>query len=124
PPLREQTLPASRAATRWPTRRWPSSTTSNWSTQTPSCRWPPTSGGQRPPSSRRASGRPGSSTTGPLKSARRPTSKLEGMNDAPSLEPTEEELSEQAQVRRAKRDRLIERGDGAYPVSLPITTTV
>jgi lysyl-tRNA synthetase class 2 len=46
------------------------------------------------------------------------------MNDAPSLEPTEEELSEQAQVRRAKRDRLIERGDGAYPVSLPITTTI
>src|SRR5690554_5043009 len=43
---------------------------------------------------------------------------------ATPAEPTEEELSEQAQVRLAKRDRLIERGDGAYPVSLPITTTV
>ena len=40
------------------------------------------------------------------------------------IEPTEEELSEQAQVRLAKRDRLIESGVGAYPVSLPITTTV
>ncbi|MHA6693392.1 lysine--tRNA ligase [Homoserinimonas sp. A520] len=39
-------------------------------------------------------------------------------------EPTEEELSEQAQVRLAKRERLIESGAGAYPVSLPITTTV
>ncbi|MEX1079828.1 MAG: lysine--tRNA ligase [Homoserinimonas sp.] len=39
-------------------------------------------------------------------------------------EPTEEELSEQAQVRLAKRERLIQLGDGAYPVSLPITTTV
>jgi lysyl-tRNA synthetase class 2 len=47
------------------------------------------------------------------------------MTDTPTPpEPTEEELSEQAQVRRAKRDRLIERGDGAYPVSLPITHTI
>src|SRR5690554_5068658 len=42
----------------------------------------------------------------------------------PPTEPTEEELSEQAQVRLTKRDRLIERGDGAYPVSLPITTSI
>jgi lysyl-tRNA synthetase class 2 len=40
------------------------------------------------------------------------------------IEPTEEELSEQAQVRLAKRGRLIESGAGAYPVSLPITTTI
>jgi lysyl-tRNA synthetase class 2 len=40
------------------------------------------------------------------------------------IEPTEEELSEQAQVRLAKRERLIQSGAGAYPVSLPITTTV
>ncbi|HEU4807491.1 MAG TPA: lysine--tRNA ligase [Homoserinimonas sp.] len=40
------------------------------------------------------------------------------------IEPTEEELSEQAQVRLAKRERLIESGAGAYPVSLPITTTI
>src|SRR5690554_4383301 len=42
----------------------------------------------------------------------------------PPTEPTEEELSEQAQVRLTKRDRLIERGDGAYPVYLPITTSI
>ena len=47
------------------------------------------------------------------------------MTDTPApIEPTEEELSEQAQVRLAKRERLIESGAGAYPVSLPITTTV
>ena len=39
-------------------------------------------------------------------------------------EPTEEELSEQSRVRRAKRDRLIESGVGAYPVSVPVTTTI
>ena len=39
-------------------------------------------------------------------------------------EPTEEELSEQAQVRLGKRDRLIGSGAGAYPVSLPITHTI
>ncbi|MCU1415113.1 MAG: lysS [Microbacteriaceae bacterium] len=39
-------------------------------------------------------------------------------------EPTEAELSEQAQVRRGKRERLIESGAGAYPVSVPITTTI
>jgi lysyl-tRNA synthetase class 2 len=40
------------------------------------------------------------------------------------VEPTEEELSEQTQIRLAKRDRLIESGAEAYPVSLPITTTI
>ena len=40
------------------------------------------------------------------------------------VEPTEEELSEQTRVRLAKRDRLIDSGAGAYPVSLPITTTI
>ena len=45
-------------------------------------------------------------------------------NQTPEAEPTEEELSEQAQVRLAKRERLIESGAGAYPVSLPITTTI
>ncbi len=39
-------------------------------------------------------------------------------------EPTEAELSEQAHVRRGKRERLIESGAGAYPVSVPITTTI
>ncbi len=39
-------------------------------------------------------------------------------------EPTEEELSEQAQVRLGKRERLIASGAEAYPVSLPITTTI
>ena len=45
------------------------------------------------------------------------------------VEPTEEELSaqeesEQTRVRLAKRDRLIDSGAGAYPVALPITTTI
>ncbi|MCU1558860.1 MAG: lysS [Microbacteriaceae bacterium] len=39
-------------------------------------------------------------------------------------EPSEEELSEQTQVRLGKRERLIESGGEAYPVSLPITTTI
>jgi len=42
----------------------------------------------------------------------------------PAQEPTEEELSEQAQVRLAKRERLIASGAEAYPVSVPITTTI
>ncbi|AWB90075.1 lysine--tRNA ligase [Salinibacterium hongtaonis] len=41
-----------------------------------------------------------------------------------TAEPTEAELSEQTQVRLAKRERLIESGHEAYPVSLPITTTI
>ncbi|MBK4348475.1 lysine--tRNA ligase [Lacisediminihabitans changchengi] len=46
------------------------------------------------------------------------------MTDQTPAEPTEEELSEQTRVRLAKRDRLIDSGAGAYPVSLPITTTI
>lgn len=37
---------------------------------------------------------------------------------------TEEEVSEQKAVRLGKRDRLIASGVGAYPVVLPITTTI
>lgn len=43
---------------------------------------------------------------------------------AAAPEPTEDELSEQSQVRLAKRERLIESGAQAYPVSLPITHTI
>jgi lysyl-tRNA synthetase class 2 len=39
-------------------------------------------------------------------------------------EPTIEEIAEQKAVRLAKRERLIAEGDEAYPVSLPITTTI
>ena len=47
------------------------------------------------------------------------------MTETPTTtEPTEEELSEQSLVRLAKRERLIESGAGAYPVSLPITHTI
>ena len=42
----------------------------------------------------------------------------------PPPEPTEEELSEQTLVRLGKRDRLISSGAEAYPVGLPITTTI
>lgn len=44
-----------------------------------------------------------------------------------AAEPTAEEISEQKAVRLAKRDRLnagAALGDGAYPVSLPITSTI
>ncbi|MCU1525452.1 MAG: lysS [Microbacteriaceae bacterium] len=44
--------------------------------------------------------------------------------NAAAVEPSEEELSEQTQVRLGKRERLIESGVEAYPVSLPITTTI
>ncbi|WP_403022649.1 lysine--tRNA ligase [Salinibacterium sp. GXW1014] len=45
---------------------------------------------------------------------------------APALthEELEREASEQTQVRLAKRERLIETGAEAYPVALPITTTI
>jgi lysyl-tRNA synthetase class 2 len=39
-------------------------------------------------------------------------------------EPSDEELSEQTQVRLAKRARIIDSGAEAYPVSVPITTTI
>ena len=42
----------------------------------------------------------------------------------PAQEPTEDELSEQTRVRLAKRERLIASGAEAYPVSVPITTTI
>jgi lysyl-tRNA synthetase class 2 len=44
--------------------------------------------------------------------------------NAAVAEPTEEELSEQTQIRLGKRERLIDSGVEAYPVSLPITTTI
>src|SRR4051812_46487893 len=46
----------------------------------------------------------------------------------PTPEPTTEDIAEQKAVRLAKRERLIAQagslGGGAYPVSLPITTTI
>jgi lysyl-tRNA synthetase class 2 len=49
------------------------------------------------------------------------------VTDAPietQPELTDAEVSEQKAVRLGKRDRLIESGAGAYPVSVPITTTI
>jgi lysyl-tRNA synthetase class 2 len=49
-------------------------------------------------------------------------------DDTTAAEPTIEEIAEQKAVRLAKRERLIAQaeslGGGAYPVSLPITTTI
>ncbi|BDZ48825.1 lysine--tRNA ligase [Frondihabitans sucicola] len=45
------------------------------------------------------------------------------MTDAPA-DLTDEEVFEQKAVRLAKRERLIESGVGAYPVGVPITTTI
>lgn len=50
------------------------------------------------------------------------------MADETTHEPTAEEISEQKAVRLAKRERLIagtdDLGEGAYPVSVPITATI
>jgi lysyl-tRNA synthetase class 2 len=46
------------------------------------------------------------------------------MTEQTPPEPTEEELSEQTLVRLGKRERLISSGAEAYPVGLPITTTI
>jgi lysyl-tRNA synthetase, class II len=45
------------------------------------------------------------------------------MSETDQAELTEAEVSEQKAVRLAKRERLLEEGD-AYPVSLPITSTI
>jgi lysyl-tRNA synthetase class 2 len=49
-------------------------------------------------------------------------------DDTTAAEPTMEDIAEQKAVRLAKRERLISQataaGGGAYPVSLPITTTI
>jgi lysyl-tRNA synthetase class 2 len=45
-------------------------------------------------------------------------------DNAPEPEPTVEDIAEQKAVRLAKRERLIAEGGQAYPVSLPITTTI
>ena len=42
----------------------------------------------------------------------------------PTPEPTAEDIFEQKAVRLGKRERLIESGREAYPVSVPITTTI
>ncbi len=42
----------------------------------------------------------------------------------PAAELSEEEISEQMQVRLAKRQRLIDSGAQAYPVALPITASI
>jgi len=41
-----------------------------------------------------------------------------------AAEPTAEELFEQKGIRLAKRERLIDSGAEAYPVSVPITSTI
>lgn len=42
--------------------------------------------------------------------------------NAPALDPTD--TSDQVAVRKSKRERLLERGEEAYPVSVPVTTTI
>jgi lysyl-tRNA synthetase, class II len=46
------------------------------------------------------------------------------VTDETPVEPTAEDIFEQKAVRLAKRDRLIESGAEAYPVGVPITTTI
>ena len=45
-------------------------------------------------------------------------------NNTPEPELTAEEVSEQKAVRMAKREKLMELGVGAYPVSVPVTDTI
>src|SRR5699024_3666188 len=42
----------------------------------------------------------------------------------PAADPAVEDLPEQMQVRREKRERLLAEGREAYPVGVPVTTTV
>lgn len=44
--------------------------------------------------------------------------------DQPATEPISEDVFEQKAVRLAKRERLIESGEGAYPVAVPVNTTI
>lgn len=48
------------------------------------------------------------------------------MSDAPEIQPelTADEVIEQKAVRLAKRERLNELGLEAYPVAVPVTTTI
>ena len=50
------------------------------------------------------------------------------MTEAPPTDLTDDEISEQKAVRLAKRERLIaeagDAGGGAYPVHVPVTTTI
>ncbi len=46
------------------------------------------------------------------------------MSDTTPPDDTVEDIAEQKAVRLAKRERLIASGPGAYPVALPITTTI
>jgi lysyl-tRNA synthetase class 2 len=50
--------------------------------------------------------------------------KQNDIEPTPALEPTAEEISEQKAVRLSKREKLIADGAGAFPVSVPITTTI
>jgi lysyl-tRNA synthetase class 2 len=50
--------------------------------------------------------------------------RLTPVTDETANEPTAEEISEQKGVRLGKRDKLIADGAGAYPVSVPVTTTI
>lgn len=46
------------------------------------------------------------------------------MTDAPDIADIDDDLPEQLRIRREKRDRLIAEGSQAYPVSVPVTTTI
>ncbi|NTW40177.1 MAG: lysine--tRNA ligase, partial [Cellulomonadaceae bacterium] len=43
---------------------------------------------------------------------------------APAVEPDDDDLPEQLRIRREKRERILADGGQAYPVSVPVTTTI
>ena len=50
---------------------------------------------------------------------------MTGTTDDPTPEtPLDDDLPEQARIRREKRDRMLAEGREAYPVSVPVTTTI
>jgi lysyl-tRNA synthetase class 2 len=67
---------------------------------------------------------PGTLTPTVNSSSRNPQEYTRMTEQTPPPEPTEEELSEQTRVRLGKRERLISSGAEAYPVALPITSTI
>ena len=63
-------------------------------------------------------------TTARQSAATAPSAPSDAPSDTPTPEESAGEIAEQKAVRLAKRDRLLASGAEAYPVSLPITTTI
>jgi len=80
---------------------------------------PPVAAGAPEPSSARRAG-----SSGVPEQAAAAAPEPTAAEEAEQAALAEQEMSEQKAVRLAKRERLIASGDGAYPVGVPVTTTI